>query len=171
MRKLIDVKDIPKTKTHIMMNIATPETAFEKSFLPNSGVGLGMDRLVALMTDSHSIREIILFPFMKPKEEVKEYNFNANDNLLAVAIIRKDKNVAYYVLPLSILGALVAFYQYLLQMTPLSGVNPISCSSLEPCSAIQVLYLGFITIPFLSMSAFIIIGLIMLILVKYDPKK
>ncbi|OGD87749.1 hypothetical protein A3D81_01650 [Candidatus Curtissbacteria bacterium RIFCSPHIGHO2_02_FULL_40_17] len=91
--------------------------------------------------------------------------------ILAVAIIRKDKNVAYYVLPLSILGALVAFYQYLLQMTPLSGVNPISCSSLEPCSAIQVLYLGFITIPFLSMSAFIIIGLIMLILVKYDPKK
>ena len=91
--------------------------------------------------------------------------------ILAVAIIRNDKNVAYYVLPLSILGAFVAFYQYLLQMTPLSGVNPISCSSLEPCSAIQVLYLGFITIPFLSMSAFIIIGLIMLILVKYDPKK
>src|SRR3989344_142120 len=61
--------------------------------------------------------------------------------ILAVAIIRKDKNVAYYVLPLSILGALVAFYQYLLQMTALKQVNLISCSSLEPCSAIQVIYI------------------------------
>ena len=91
--------------------------------------------------------------------------------ILAVAIIRKDKNVAYYVLPLSILGALVGFYQYLLQMTALKQINLISCSSLEPCSAIQVIYIGFITIPFLSMSAFIIIGLIMLNLVKYIAKK
>ncbi|MBU3957433.1 phosphoenolpyruvate synthase, partial [Patescibacteria group bacterium] len=33
-------KKIPKTKTKIMLNIATPGTAFEKSFLPNDGVGL-----------------------------------------------------------------------------------------------------------------------------------
>ncbi|OGE71198.1 phosphoenolpyruvate synthase [Candidatus Daviesbacteria bacterium RIFOXYD1_FULL_41_10] len=35
-----DTKKLPKTKTKIMMNIATPGTAFEKSFLPNDGVGL-----------------------------------------------------------------------------------------------------------------------------------
>src|SRR3989344_2205882 len=72
--------------------------------------------------------------------------------ILAVAIIRKDKNVAYYVLPLSILGALVGFYQYLLQMTPLARINPISCSTENPCSAIDAIYFGFITIPFLSMT-------------------
>ena len=70
--------------------------AMEFGMPPNSGVGLGMDRLVALMTDSHSIREIILFPFMKPKEEVKEYNFNANDNLLAVAIINKGVDMEWW---------------------------------------------------------------------------
>lgn len=42
----IDIKKLPKTKTKIMVNIATPETAFEKSFLPNSGVGLARQEFI-----------------------------------------------------------------------------------------------------------------------------
>jgi len=34
---------------------------------PAAGFGLGIDRLVALLTNSHSLREVILFPTMKPK--------------------------------------------------------------------------------------------------------
>jgi lysyl-tRNA synthetase class 2 len=34
---------------------------------PAAGCGMGIDRLVALLTDSHSLREIILFPTMKSK--------------------------------------------------------------------------------------------------------
>ncbi len=34
---------------------------------PAAGFGLGIDRLAALLTDSHSLREVILFPTMKPK--------------------------------------------------------------------------------------------------------
>lgn len=86
--------------------------------------------------------------------------------LFAVAILRKDKNIAYYVLPLSILGMIVGFYQYLLQMTPLKDATPISCSNLGPCSAIQVIYFGFITIPFLSFAAFSIITAMMLVLIR-----
>ncbi|MEE8131491.1 MAG: phosphoenolpyruvate synthase [Candidatus Paceibacterota bacterium] len=41
-----NVKKIPKPKTKIMMNIATPETAFEKSFLPNEGVGLAREEFI-----------------------------------------------------------------------------------------------------------------------------
>jgi pyruvate,water dikinase len=41
-----DVKKIGKPKTKIMMNIATPETAFEKSFLPNDGVGLAREEFI-----------------------------------------------------------------------------------------------------------------------------
>ncbi len=41
-----DVKQMPVPKTKIMMNIATADTAFEKSFLPNRGVGLAREEFI-----------------------------------------------------------------------------------------------------------------------------
>ncbi|MEX2052793.1 MAG: lysine--tRNA ligase, partial [Candidatus Paceibacterota bacterium] len=42
--------------------------AMEYGMPPAAGWGLGLDRFISLLTDSHSIREIILFPLMKPRE-------------------------------------------------------------------------------------------------------
>lgn len=51
-----DMKTLPKTRTKIMMNIATPDTAFAKSFLPHRGVGLArLEFIIASSIGAHPL--------------------------------------------------------------------------------------------------------------------
>ena len=59
----LDLKDLERPKTHIMMNLGNPEEAFKYSFIPNDGVGLA--RLEFIITSYIKIHPLALAYFDK----------------------------------------------------------------------------------------------------------
>lgn len=47
-------------------------TALEYGLPPTAGWGMGIDRLTMFLTDSNNIKEVLLFPAMKPEDNKKE---------------------------------------------------------------------------------------------------
>jgi lysyl-tRNA synthetase class 2 len=45
--------------------------ALEYGLPPTGGWGLGIDRLTMLLTDTNNIKEVLLFPAMKPEDQKK----------------------------------------------------------------------------------------------------
>lgn len=79
--------------------------------------------------------------------------------LLTISIIRKDNHQYHYILPFSIIGFGVSSYHYLLQKTDLFKSVSNGCG-LVPCDSDYINWLGFITIPLLAWTAFLLITII-----------
>ncbi len=60
--------------------------ALEYGMPPTSGMGLGMDRLVMLMTNQTSIQEVLFFPQMKPETPAKAPALSTPEEYLALGI-------------------------------------------------------------------------------------
>jgi disulfide bond formation protein DsbB len=75
--------------------------------------------------------------------------------ILGIAAWRRDTRVSRYVIPVAAIGALIATYHYVLEWFPFldSGV----CSSTVPCTVVCFRELGFISLPYLSLSALLLI--------------
>ena len=89
--------------------------------------------------------------------------------LLAITIYTGDKGVAKYVLPLSITGLLIGIYHNLLYYNILSEAAA-PCILGVSCTTKQIEWFGFITIPLLSLIAFAIITIVMVIYQRSTKK-
>ncbi|OGE25817.1 2-oxoglutarate dehydrogenase [Candidatus Daviesbacteria bacterium RIFCSPLOWO2_02_FULL_40_8] len=82
--------------------------------------------------------------------------------IIAVGILRKDKNLPYYVLPLSITGMAVASYHNLLYYSIIPE-NIAPCTLGISCISKFIEWFGFVSIPLLSLLSFAVITLIMIL--------
>jgi len=72
--------------------------------------------------------------------------------ILPVGAVTRDRFVARYALPLTAAGAVLALYNYLVQLFP--GIE-VACSTEVSCSTIDVQAFGWLTLPLMSLVAFL----------------
>jgi disulfide bond formation protein DsbB len=88
----------------------------------------------------------------------------------AVSIYRKQKDLHTYVLPFTLLGLLIAIYHNLIYFHIIPEVIT-SCTNGVSCTAKQIEFFGFITIPFMSMVTFAFLTAVMLLYSKFSQRK
>jgi disulfide bond formation protein DsbB len=80
--------------------------------------------------------------------------------ILAIALLRKLKDVFYYTLVFSFIGGIIAIYNYFLQLNPNQYAPCELVGFSVSCNERFFTYFGYITIPWMSFSAFAIIFLL-----------
>lgn len=89
--------------------------------------------------------------------------------LLGIAYFRNDVAIKFYTLPVAILGIGMAAFHYTIQRFP-SLTGSLTCDVNNPCTAMYLNVGGFITIPFLSLIAFAMITIFLVLAKKTDDR-
>jgi disulfide bond formation protein DsbB len=90
--------------------------------------------------------------------------------IMLVGVFRKDTKVYLYTLPLAIIGTIIGAYHYLLQTTDIFGKEFVGCSGGVNCTDIDFQLFGFITIPLMSLAAFVVVLICNIIMHKFGVK-
>lgn len=80
--------------------------------------------------------------------------------LLGIAAVRKDWNQTLYVLPMCVIGFCISLYHNLLEKTTWFDKSHDNVCGIVPCDTLYINWFGFVTIPFLAGTAFLIIGIL-----------
>ncbi|MCW5641507.1 MAG: disulfide bond formation protein B [Rhodoferax sp.] len=88
--------------------------------------------------------------------------------ILGIALVTQDVNVVKYAQPLALIGVALAAFHCLLYLgfVP-KGIQP--CSQDIPCSEVKLQVWGFITIPLMSLAAFLAIVVVLFLLKRSKP--
>lgn len=76
--------------------------------------------------------------------------------LLAIAARHRDRGFRRYAIPLALVGAAISVYHYQLEWFPTQS-SP-ACTADAPCTVRWVFELGYISLPFMALSGFLLIA-------------
>lgn len=89
--------------------------------------------------------------------------------MIPVALIKKDYNVALYILPLNIAGTLISVYHNMIYYNLIPETTG-PCTLGISCTTQYIEWLGFITIPNLALMAYMAINVLMVYYLKIKNK-
>ena len=87
--------------------------------------------------------------------------------ILLVGLLRRDSAVRWYAAPFVIIGAPLSLYHWLVERVP-AFADTSSCSAVAPCTTPYFEELGFVTLAFMALSAFLLVGTLLLMDRAYD---
>ncbi len=89
--------------------------------------------------------------------------------IAGIGLFQRNVQIALTTALFSIIGGMISLYHYGIQKLPFLQESAPACGSV-PCTGQYINYLGFITIPFLALLAFILIALISILMLKWQKE-